>query len=111
MIVSARLWGEDWSGRAVTLFCDNEAVVQSINHKKPRDSELLSLLREFFFIAVSFKFIPIVRRVSTKDNHLADHISRNFDPKAASKIFCENGLTDMVKVVVPDKSFQLSDSW
>ena len=111
LIVSARLWGEDWSGRAVTLFCDNEAVVQSINHKKPRDSELLSLLREFFFIAVSFKFIPVVRRVSTKDNHLADHISRNFDNKAASKIFCENGLTDMVKVVVPDKSFQLSDSW
>ena len=111
LIVSARLWGKDWSGRAVTLFCDNEAVVQSINHKKPRDPELLSLLREFFFIAVSFKFIPVVRRIGTKENYLADHISRNFDSKAASEMFCANGLTDMVKVVVPDKFFQLSDSW
>ena len=109
--MSARLWGKDWSGRAVTLFCDNDAVVQSINHKKPRDPELLSLLREFFFIAVSFKFIPVVRRIGTKENYLADHISRNFDSKAASKMFCVNGLTDMVKVVVSDKSFQLSDSW
>ena len=27
LIVSARLWGSDWAGRAVTLFCDNDAVV------------------------------------------------------------------------------------
>ena len=111
LVVSARLWGQDWTGRAVTLFCDNEAVVQSINHKKPKDQELLSLLREFFFIAVSFKFIPVVRRISTKDNFLADFISRRFDSDAASQLFRDNGLPDMVKVVVPDKSFKLSDSW
>jgi hypothetical protein len=111
LIVSARLWGEDWTGRAVTLFCDNEAVVQTINHKKPKDPKLLSLLREFFYIAVSFKFIPVVRKISTKDNFLADHISRRFDCDAASKMFCENGLPDMLRVVVPDKSFKLSDSW
>ena len=87
LVVSAKLWGEAWSGRAVTLFCDNEAVVQSVNNKKPRDPKLLSLLREFFFIAVSYKFVPVVRRISTKDNYLANHISCNFDSEPASKIF------------------------
>ena len=111
LVVSARLWGEEWSGRAVTLFCDNDAVVQAVNHKKPKDPKLLSLLREFFFIAVSHKFIPVVRKISTKDNFLADHISRNFDSDAASKLFCGNGMPDMVKVVVPDQSFKLSDIW
>ena len=111
LVVSARLLGEEWSGRAVTLLCDNDAVVQAVNHKKPKDPKLLSLLREFFFIAVSHKFIPVVRKISTKDNFLADHISRNFDSDAASKLFCENGMADMVKVVVPDQSFKLSDIW
>ena len=110
-MVSAKLWGEDWSGRAVTLFCDNDAVVDTVNYKKPRDPALLSLLREFFFVAVTYKFIPVVRKIGTKENYLADHISRRFDSTSAAKIFCDAGLPDMLRVMVPDKSFQLSDSW
>ena len=111
LVVSAKLWGEGWSGRAVTLFCDNGAVVDTVNHKKPRDPALLSLLREFFFVAVTYKFIPVVRKISTKDNFLADHISRRFDHDAASRLFSESGLANMQRVTVPDKSFMLTDSW
>ena len=111
LVVSAKLWGESWTGRAVTLFCDNDAVVDTLNHKKPKDPSLLSLLREFFFIAVTYKFIPVVRKISTKDNYLADHISRRFDHAAASRLFSESGLANMQEVTVPDKSFVLTDSW
>ena len=111
LVVSAKLWGEDWSGRAVTLFCDNDAVVDTVNYKKPRDPALLSLLREFFFVAVTYKFIPVVRKISTTDNYLADHISRRFDHDAASELFSESGLINMQRVTVPDKSFMLTDSW
>ena len=111
LIVSSRLWGQEWTGRAVTLFCDNDAVVDTVNHKKPKDPALLSLLREFFFIAVTHNFIPVVRKIGTKENHLADHISRRFDSVSATKIFHEAGLYDMKRVVVPDKFFQLNDSW
>jgi hypothetical protein len=111
LIVSSRLWGEDWTGRAVTLFCDNTAVVDTINHKKPKDPALLSLLREFLFVSVTYKFIPVVRKIGTKENYLADHISRRFDSASATKMFCDAGLTDMLRVVVPDKSFQLTDYW
>ena len=111
LIVSSRLWGEDWTGRAVTLFCDNIAVVDTINHKKPKDPALLSLLREFLFIAVEFKFIPVVRKIGTKENHLADHISRRFDVTSATKLFHDAGLPDMQRVVVPDGFFKLTDSW
>ena len=111
LIVSSKLWGEDWTGRAVTLFCDNMAVVDTINNKKPKDPVLLSLLREFLFIAVSYKFIPVVRKIGTKENYLADHISRRFDSTSAAKVFSDAGLPDMLRVVVPDKSFELTDSW
>ena len=111
LIVSARLWGSVWTGRAITMFCDNDAVVDTINHKKPKDSALLSLLREFLFIACSHKFLPVVRKISTTDNYLADHISRRHDPGAAAKMFYEAGLPSMVEVEVPDLSFVLTDAW
>jgi hypothetical protein len=111
LIVSARLWGKNWTGRAITLFCDNCSVVDTINHKKPRDPALLSLLREFLYIAVSFKFFPVVRKISTTDNYLADHISRRHDHTAAAKLFHEAGLPPMVEVEVPDLSFKLTDAW
>ena len=111
LVVSAKLWGEHWSGRAITLFCDNDAVVDTVNYKKPRDPALLSLLREFFFVAVTYKFIPVVRKISTTDNYLADHISRRFDHDAASEIFSKSGLINMQRVMVPDKSFMMTDSW
>ena len=111
LIVSARLWGSGWTGRAITMFCDNCAVVDTINHKKPKDPALLSLLREFLFIACSFKFFPVVRKISTTDNYLADHISRRHDSTAATKLFHEAGLPPMVRVEVPDLSFKLTDAW
>ena len=111
LIVSAKLWGSSWSGRAITLFCDNDAVVDTINHKKPKDSALLSLLREFLFIAVTFKFIPVVRKIGTKQNSLADHISRRHDHLAAARVFNEAGLPDMVRVEVPDQFFVPTDFW
>ena len=111
MIVSARLWGSSWTGKAITMFCDNCAVVDTVNYKKPRDPTLLSLLREFLFIAVSYKFFPVVRSISTSDNYLADHISRRHDPSAAAELFHGAGLPPMVNVEVPDLSFKLTDAW
>jgi hypothetical protein len=62
LIVSARLWGEDWTGRAVTLFCDNDAVVVTINYIKPKDPDLLSLLRELFGAASWLHFIVFLEK-------------------------------------------------
>ena len=111
LIVSARLWGNQWSGKAITLFCDNDAVVDTINYKKPKDSALLSLLREFLYISVSYKFFPVVRKIGTKENFLADHISRRHDITSAEKVFCDAGLLDMMWVDVPDVSFKLTEPW
>ena len=111
VIVSARLWGNYWSGRSVTIFCDNDAVVDTINHRKPKDAALLSLLREFLYIVVTMKFFPVVRKIGTKENHLADHISRRHDPEVAAKVFTEAGLPNMEMILVSDLSFKLTEPW
>ena len=111
VIVSARLWGNYWSGRSVTIYCDNDAVVDTINHRKPKDTNLLSLLREFLYVVVTMKFFPVVRKIGTRENYLADHISRRHDTQAASRVFNNAGLINMKFVPVPDLSFKLTEPW
>lgn len=111
MIVSAKQWGDNWTGKTVIMFCDNDSVCDTIVYKKPKDSSLLSLLREFLFLVVSKKFFPVVRKITTKDNELADHISRNFDKSAAEKVFSKFGLLDMLEIKPREQYFKLTAPW
>ena len=95
----------------MVIYCDNDAVCELIWRKKPRDQAMLTLLREFLFVVVTKKFFPVVRKISTKDNHLADHISRNFDETKAKQQFEKAGLEGMVQVMPKRIFFDLSATW
>ena len=77
IIISAKLWGDTWTGRVI--YCDNDSVCDTIKNKKPRDPALLSLFREFLFVVVTKKIFPVVRKIGTIENKVADYISRRFD--------------------------------
>jgi hypothetical protein len=111
LIVSAKLWGGSWTGRPVVLYCDNDAVFEVIWKKKPRDSMMLSLLQEFLYVVVTIKFYPVVRKISSADNHLADHISRHFDTASAKALFSSSGLTRMKQVMPKREFFNLTATW
>jgi hypothetical protein len=111
LIVSAKLWGETWSGKTITIFCDNDAVCDTVTYRKPRDQALLSLLREFLYLVVTRKFFPIVRKIGTKENAIADHISRRFDEVAAAEVFAKFGLQNMMRIRPKTTFFNLSSSW
>lgn len=111
VIVSCKIWGESWSGKVIQIFTDNDAVADVITYEKPKDPAMLSLLREFIFIVCEKKFVPVLRKISTEDNHLADHISRRFDHDAAALLFEAHGLHDMRLITAPDTFFKLSEAW
>ena len=111
VIVSAKLWGESWTGRTITIFCDNDAVCDSLVHRKPRDPALLSLLREFLHLVVTRKFFPIIRKIDTKKNEIADHLSRRYDEDAAAQIFAKFNLHNMKLVQPKTTFFNLSSDW
>jgi hypothetical protein len=111
VIVSARLWGSSWSGRSVVIWCDNDSVVDTIVHKKPKDAALLSLLREFLYVVVTYKFFPVLRKIGTRENFLADFISRRHDLGAAVDEFTKVGMLNMVPIDVGDDSFKLTEPW
>ena len=93
------------------IYCDNDSVCDTIEYRKPRDPTLLSLLREFLHIVVAKKFFPVVRKIGTKENALADHISRRYDSDAAEKMFETNGLQDMVKIKPRAQFYNMSANW
>ena len=111
MIASSWVWGDGWTGETVYMFCDNDSVVDCIVHQKPHDPDMLSLLREFLYVVCMKKFVPIARKIDTKSNHLADHISRRHDHDSACKIFTAASKPGMVKVPVTDNHFKLSAPW
>ena len=111
LIVSAKLWGDTWTGRCIVHYCDNDSVCETIQHRKPRDPSLLSLLREYLHVVVTKKFFPVVRKIGTTENSLADHISRRYDVNSASEVFSRHGLTDMVLVKPRAQFFNLSATW
>ena len=111
MVVSCKLWGDKWTGQVIQIFTDNDPVADVIIYEKPRDPEMLSLLREFIFIVCEKKFIPVLRKISSEDNILADHISRRFDEDAAKESFSKYGLFDMRLVTAPDTFFHIAAPW
>ena len=111
VIVSTKLWGKDWAGKVVQIFCDNDPVCDVIAGERPSDSTMLSLLREFKFLVCKFRFYPALRKISTKDNSIADHISRRHDDEAAQRVFREHGLPEMSLIDAPDRHFELTAPW
>ena len=111
LIASCWLWGDIWTGGPVYLFCDNDSVCDAITYQKPRDPDLGSLLREFLYVVCLKKFSPIIRKIDTKANILADHISRRHDHDSTVKLFETFGKPGMRRVEVPDLFFKLTAPW
>ena len=45
VLVSAWLWGKQWTGKIVYVFCDNTAVVDSLQNERPSDPKIQELLQ------------------------------------------------------------------
>ena len=56
------------------------------------------LLQQFLFIVVSKKFVPVLRKIDTKKNEIADFLSRRYDEEGARSVFSKFGLKNMVKI-------------
>ena len=111
VLVSAWLWGETWRGQVVYVFCDNVAVVETLEKQKPKDIKLQELLREYLYVVCTRGFTPKFRVVGTKANLVADFISRRHDPEATTSFFTKNNHPQRALVQVPETYFKLHSNW
>ena len=111
VLVSAWIWGEKWRGKLVYIFSDNDAVVETLEKEKPKDSRMQELLREFLYVVCVKGFTPAFRKIGTKANHEADFISRVHDNEAIGSYALKHNLPIRKPVEAPDHLFQLNSNW
>ena len=111
VIASIKVWGNGWSGTVVQIFCDNDPVCDVISGERPSDPKMLSLLREFKYWACKFRFYPVMRKIATKENCIADFISRRHDDVAAQSVFADHGIGHMTLLDAPDRLFDMTAPW
>ena len=111
VLLCIRMWGKSWTGQRILIYCDNDAVCDACTYQKPSDLGMQQLLREFLYWVCSFNFYPILQKISSKDNHFADFISRNHNEDDISKYFSNNGFSIPTKVNVPLEWYKFVAEW
>ena len=111
VILAVKCWGQSWSGKRVLIYCDNDAVCDVVSYMKPKDDKMQRLLREFLYWVCLFNFSPVVSKIGTKENSVADFISRNFSSSDFESFCLKQNLPKMTEILVNDTDFDLVAEW
>ena len=111
VILSIRLWGQTFTGQRIIIYCDNDAVCDAIFHQKPKDSNMQQLLREFLFWVCCYNFTPLVEKIGTKENFVADFLSRNTNQSDIESYFHTLGFPKQTNLSVPESWFEFHADW
>ena len=111
VILSVRLWGPGFTGNRILIYCDNDAVCDTIVHQKPKDPVMQQLLREFLYWVCCFNFIQLVEKIGTNDNFIADFISRNTSKLDIDEFFSSLNLPKQNMIEIPVDWFEYQADW
>ena len=111
VIMCIRAWGEKWTGQRIILFCDNDSVCDTCTYLKPKDPELQRYLREYLFWVCRYNCFPILQKISSGDNYLADFISRNHETSDIDAYFASHGYPTQNRLEIPDDWYRFKADW
>ena len=111
VLLCVRLWGPGWAGQRIIIYCDNDSVCDTCVYQKPKNLAMQQLLREFLFWVCSFNFFPVLQKIGTKENHIADYISRNHCPTDIENYFQSCGYPSQSKVEIPISWYNFQADW
>ena len=111
VILSVRLWGRHWAGQRIMIFCDNDSVCDTCTYQKPNDLSMQKLLREFLYWVCLHNIHPILQKISSQDNHVADFISRNHSEDDIKSYFSLHKFPSQVKVQIPLDWYTFQANW
>lgn len=75
-LLAARAFGAKWRDKRVVLYIDNTQAMALINKGTSRNSLVMDWLRELFWLSVINNFHITARYLRSKDNWIADKLSR-----------------------------------
>ena len=75
LLVGARLWGHQFSGLKIRVYCDNQPVVDVINSSRTKDPFMATCLRELWLVVSQNKFELRAVHLPGVENRVADWLS------------------------------------
>ena len=109
--MAVKQWGHNWAGKTVQIFSDNDSVCDVIFYLKPKDQQMQIYLREFLYWVCCYNFNPVVSKIISKVNDIADFLSRNFSESDAADFFEKQNLPPQTKLYFSDSDFTLQADW
>ena len=76
ILVAIRVWGPLWNGKAISIACDNQAMVMVLNSGKTRDLTLAAIAQNNFTAAAHFDIFLKIVHIMRVHNDIADSLSR-----------------------------------
>ena len=76
VLLAVFLWGVRLSNKKVSLYIDNEALVQVLNKQSARSKRLMRLVRPFVLLCMQKNIIFKAVHIPSRHNVIADSISR-----------------------------------
>ena len=76
IVLTASLWGHQWSAKPVKFCSDNTGVVEVLRSDTSRDANFMVLLSHLSLLAARHSSVFTARHVDRKSNAIADAISR-----------------------------------
>ena len=76
IVLALELWAEHLKNQCIVFHSDNEAVVYIINKQTSKDKALMKLVRRLVVQTMSFNIMFKAEHLSSKENDLADKLSR-----------------------------------
>ena len=111
VLVLVKLWGHRWAGKKIIVRCDNDAVCDAVFYQKPSDPKLQACVRELLYWQCRMKLSLVVMKIGTKENFVADFLSRCTDSKKIENFFIENDIPIKKRITLSDTLFSFSGKW
>jgi hypothetical protein len=83
VLLAVTRWGNLWGGKHIMVRSDNMSTVASINKTTSRSAEMLSIIKELFWLSVKYNFLLSASYIPGKLNVISDRISRLSDINCA----------------------------
>ena len=107
ILVAIQTWGSQWTGKAVSIACDNQAVVMVLNSLKTRDLTLAAIAQNIFMEAAQYDIFLKTVHIMGVHNDIADSLSRwNIAEQFRTKFY--RLLTNHVWVQVPNNALVIN---
>ncbi|CAG2217078.1 unnamed protein product [Mytilus edulis] len=76
IVVSAILWGSQWTTKRILVWCDNEATVAIVKKGRSKCLQIMKLMRKLTWCACKYNFHFSAKHVPGYQNDISDALSR-----------------------------------